>query len=71
MHSREGNALGLSRRVTTVRAMVKWNNHVFCETSQPCSYRHVLSEETRENIKDERISFSGDFFDKYITRCWE
>jgi len=35
------------------------------------SYRHVLSEETRENIKDERIYFSGDFFEKYLTRCWE
>jgi len=68
MHYREGNAR--RPRVTNMRAkVVKWKNHVFRGTSEPCSQNHVLSEETRENTKE--IYISNNLFEQCFTGCLE
>jgi len=47
--------------------VVKWKNHVFRGSSEPCSQKHVLSEGTRENRKD--IYISNNLFEQCIPRC--
>ena len=72
MHYREGNARGQGLSRVNMRAkVVKWNNHVFRGSSQPCSQKHVLSEGTREKTKDTQIFISGNLFGQCITRCSE
>ena len=72
MHYREGNARGQGLSRVKMRAVVKWKNHVFRGSSKPCSFKHVLSEETRENTKDTtQIYIPANLFDQCITRCLE
>ena len=72
MHYREGNAQGHPTSRVNMRVVVKWDNHVFCRTSRGCSRKHVVSEETRENIKDKQFSnITGNFRDQCITSCSE
>ena len=70
---REGNGRGqqgLSRvSMRAYNKVVKWKNHVFRGSSQPCSQKHVLSEGTRENTKDVQIYIN--LFGQCITRCSE
>ena len=71
MHYREGNARGQGLSRVNMRAVVKWKNHVFRGSSQSCSHKHVVLEETREDTKDKQIYSSANLFDQYITRCLE
>lgn len=72
MHYREGNARGQGLSRVKMRAVVKWKNHVFRGSSKPCSFKHVLSEETREDTKDTTQTYiSANLFDQCITRCLE
>ena len=71
MHYREGNARGQGLSRVNMRAVVKWKNHVFRGSSQLCSHKHVVLEETREDTKDKQIYSSVNLFDLHITRCLE
>jgi hypothetical protein len=71
MHYREGNACGQGLSRVKMRAVVKWKNHVFRGSSKPCSFKHVLSEETREDTKDTQIYIPANLFDQCIARCLE